>query len=252
MERNASSRPMTRDPKTVDDRTPRDSPPDPSGDLPDWIRRIEAAVWVCDAEQRLLYLNEHAERLLGGRRGPGRRCFECFLGKDTYGGAICSETCEVRRRAEAGLALSPSLWRQVAGKECWLILVPIPLRAPEDGGTWIVHVAQELGSLARIRDYLERIAHREPDASPPRERLARLSAREREILSLLAADRHPKAIARGLFVSVATVRNHVQHALAKLGVHSAQEAVALFLLYGGTVEGGGGGSRSSSPGSPAG
>jgi DNA-binding NarL/FixJ family response regulator len=37
-------------------------------------------------------------------------------------------------------------------------------------------------------------------------------------------------IAKRLFVSHATVRNHVQHILAKLGAHSILESIALHLL----------------------
>jgi len=37
-------------------------------------------------------------------------------------------------------------------------------------------------------------------------------------------------------VSYATARNHVQHILAKLEVHSTQEAVALFLVRDGNPQ----------------
>ncbi|MDH4038859.1 MAG: helix-turn-helix transcriptional regulator [Candidatus Krumholzibacteria bacterium] len=59
---------------------------------------------------------------------------------------------------------------------------------------------------------------------------AELTQREREILSLLAEDATLHEIAERLGVSYATVRNHVQHILRKLGVHSILEAVAVFLL----------------------
>jgi DNA-binding CsgD family transcriptional regulator len=59
-----------------------------------------------------------------------------------------------------------------------------------------------------------------------------LTAREREILARLAQDEDLPAIAAHLYVSHATVRNHVQHILAKLDVHSTLEAVALHLLDG--------------------
>jgi two-component system nitrate/nitrite response regulator NarL len=47
-----------------------------------------------------------------------------------------------------------------------------------------------------------------------------------EVLRLLADGRSTKAVAEALHVSPATVRNHVQNVLAKLGVHSRLEAVA--------------------------
>jgi DNA-binding NarL/FixJ family response regulator len=57
-----------------------------------------------------------------------------------------------------------------------------------------------------------------------------LSPREREVLSLLAADVSLYEIAERLSISHTTVRNHVQHILSKLAVHSTLEAVAVWLL----------------------
>jgi DNA-binding NarL/FixJ family response regulator len=56
---------------------------------------------------------------------------------------------------------------------------------------------------------------------------ADLSPREREVLAYLCNGRDPAAIAAALGLSVNTVRNHVQHVLAKLGAHSQLEAVAI-------------------------
>jgi DNA-binding CsgD family transcriptional regulator len=56
-----------------------------------------------------------------------------------------------------------------------------------------------------------------------------LSAREVEVLRLLADGVSTSAVADSLFISVATVRNHIQKTLRKLDVHSKLEAVALAL-----------------------
>lgn len=56
--------------------------------------------------------------------------------------------------------------------------------------------------------------------------LVQLTAREREILSLLAVGMGTAAIAGHLAISTATVRNHVQRIIAKLRVHSRLAAVA--------------------------
>jgi DNA-binding NarL/FixJ family response regulator len=54
----------------------------------------------------------------------------------------------------------------------------------------------------------------------------RLTARELEILRLMADGLDTKALAERLVVSSTTVRTHVQSILAKLGAHSRLEAVA--------------------------
>ncbi|MFD6447338.1 response regulator [Promicromonospora sp. NPDC060204] len=53
-----------------------------------------------------------------------------------------------------------------------------------------------------------------------------LSARELEVLRLVAAGRSNDAVARELFVSVATVKSHLAHINTKLGTQSRTEAVA--------------------------
>ena len=54
-----------------------------------------------------------------------------------------------------------------------------------------------------------------------------LTAREREVLALLADGLSSEAIASRLYLSANTVRNHVQSLLTKLGAHSRLEAVSI-------------------------
>jgi len=62
--------------------------------------------------------------------------------------------------------------------------------------------------------------------------LHRLSQREQEILGLLANGWSNRRIAEECFLSLNTVRTHVQNILVKLGVHSKLEAVAFALEHG--------------------
>jgi DNA-binding NarL/FixJ family response regulator len=57
--------------------------------------------------------------------------------------------------------------------------------------------------------------------------LAELTPREREVIELLAAGRNSKQIARQLVISPRTAGTHIQNILAKLGVHSRAQAVAV-------------------------
>jgi len=63
-------------------------------------------------------------------------------------------------------------------------------------------------------------------------RLARLSGREREVLSLLAEGGSRQSIATDLYISPDTARTHLQHIFAKLGVRSKLEAVSLVVSEG--------------------
>ena len=82
-----------------------------------------------------------------------------------------------------------------------------------------------LGSL------LHELINRRRAEDARRDRLARLSAREREVLSLLGVGSDHESIARALVISPQTARTHIQNVLNKLEVHSRVEAVALALEY---------------------
>jgi DNA-binding NarL/FixJ family response regulator len=66
--------------------------------------------------------------------------------------------------------------------------------------------------------------------------LASLTPRERAVLACLAEGAgHREAIAKQLHLSVNTVRTHLQNIMAKLGVHSALEVVALARVHWGSL-----------------
>ena len=64
----------------------------------------------------------------------------------------------------------------------------------------------------------------EPRAREP-EPVAGLSAREREVLTLLAEGLSNAEIGRALFISPITVRNHVSSIFAKLQVSNRRQAM---------------------------
>jgi DNA-binding NarL/FixJ family response regulator len=94
------------------------------------------------------------------------------------------------------------------------------IRGVARGETWLP--PRETGNVVRL------LLH-EQDRRREHERLlASLTPRERGVLTCLAEGTgHRDAIARQLGLSVNTVRTHLQNIMAKLGVHSALEAVAL-------------------------
>jgi len=94
------------------------------------------------------------------------------------------------------------------------------IRGVVRGETWLPAV--EAGSVMRL-------LLREQDRQSEAERLlAALTPRERAVLACLAGGAGRRAaVADQLHISINTVRTHLQNLMAKLGVHSALEAVAL-------------------------
>jgi two-component system NarL family response regulator len=104
-------------------------------------------------------------------------------------------------------------------KDCALADLIVTVRALHRGET--VVPTSILGGLI---DYLigRRRQHQDILA-----RLAPLTRREREVLSLLADGADNKVIASTLVISPQTARTHIQNIIGKLGVHSRLEAAML-------------------------
>lgn len=84
------------------------------------------------------------------------------------------------------------------------------IRAVADGGSYL--------SPAIARRVMDRAGRRERDTT--------LTARELEILRMLAEGARPADVAQRLFLSVKTVKNHLTSIYAKLGVQTGAQAVA--------------------------
>lgn len=86
-------------------------------------------------------------------------------------------------------------------------------------------------SAAVLRRLVDHFVRRPPEqVSAPA--LATLSEREREVLGLIGAGHSNTEIAKALLISVATVKTHVRHILAKLDLRDRVQAVVLAHRHG--------------------
>jgi DNA-binding NarL/FixJ family response regulator len=101
--------------------------------------------------------------------------------------------------------------------------------APEEQLLAGIRIVADGGSLfapAVTRRLIERFAGSAPPTEPP-PALAELTAREAEILELVARGLSNAEIAERLVVSQHTVKTHVAHVLGKLGLRDRVQAVVL-------------------------
>jgi DNA-binding CsgD family transcriptional regulator len=114
------------------------------------------------------------------------------------------------------------------GKELTLDFSTTLVRDEKRKTQAIVHTFRDVTERRRLETHLRQaLGNQPPVKEEPPESAGQLTAREKEILKLLASGLSTSEMAKLLSISRATVRNHVQNTLTKLGVHSKLEAVVL-------------------------
>ncbi len=100
-------------------------------------------------------------------------------------------------------------------------LTRLAAHAPAGAGLTIdFEAAEQLGQPM--------VVLRVPQATRPDPRFADLSPREREVAALVARGARNKDIAAELFISVATVKDHVHNILSKTGLSTRAAVAALW------------------------
>ena len=194
------------------------------------IRALERAgdgVFTIEADGRIKTWNRAAEKILGytARQAIGRACCDVLMGRDDRDNLMCYAGCQVRSLAALGESIQSfdMRTRTKSGHPAWLNVSVLSVADGRPGGL-IVHLFRDVtASKELLRLVHERLAAAAGHQNPAAETLTR---REVEILRLLATGGRTGDIAERLHVSRATVKNHVQSILVKLGVHSRLEAVA--------------------------
>jgi DNA-binding CsgD family transcriptional regulator len=245
---------MSRTPLSIDAKasTPRHKAPD----LLDLLASGEPPAFANDQNHRIIFWNKGAERLMErtAAQALGRLCHEIFCGRDPFGNRFCGESCTVTstiRRHEAMNRFEITTGERSRSKSIGMTVLEIPDSRP--GHFTAVHIMEHIDEKSRLAREINRLREvvgpltlpsASPDGSVPialqtshsgapkaadldPSVAEQLSDRELDVLRAIASGQANKDIANALHISVATTRNHVQHILKKLNVHSKLEAVAL-------------------------
>lgn len=193
-------------------------------DAKDIVASTQDPAIAIDAGGVILAWNRAAERLLGYQepQARGRFCWEVVSGRDVFGNDYCDVGCPLLRMAQRHRAIyrCELCFRTGSGK---FVHVGVSTLAVPDNSRSEVVIVHLLTPVAPASGCEAPIPWK-PGAGGSD---YRLTARETEILGLLAEGQGTAAIAKKIFVAVSTVRNHIKRILGKLEVHSRLEAVSL-------------------------
>lgn len=196
--------------------------------LDDAIARAGDGAFAIGPDGRIVLWNRAAEKMLGygAREAIGRPCCDLFVGHDDSGNRLCYQGCHVMSLVKMGDPIQSfdMQTRTKAGRPIWVNLSTLTVPAGQPGGPLTVHLFRDVTATKELLGLVRERLTAPAVAEPTRESLTR---RELEILRMIATGVSTKAAADTLHVSPATVRNHVQNILGKLGAHSRLEAVAM-------------------------
>ncbi|UCF68289.1 MAG: PAS domain S-box protein [Acidobacteriota bacterium] len=199
-------------------------------------------VCAVDLNQRVVLWNEPAERLLdfAAEEVLGKHCYGVIGGTNEQGCTLCRKQCAVMQLAAEGVpsATQDVYARTKSGDRKWVNVTTILVSSGLKELAVVVHLLRDATKridlerehsqlLARLADWTESPSVRDSSSQPSPALLERLTERERQVLHLVARGTDTDSIAGELFISSATVRNHVHNILQKLGVRNRLEALAL-------------------------
>jgi PAS domain S-box-containing protein len=190
-------------------------------DLGALFQETSDGVCAVDPQGRVALWNRAAERIVGFTAPEvlGRLCCHVFVGSDGLGAPLCYNGCHLpspgdRWASSRRFALTT---RAKVGAPVRLVIDAFPVHDARGERSAVVHLFRYL-SPPRRPGQVPGVESAEAEAI--------LTPRELEVLRLIAGGANTRVIATRLVISPATVRNHVQNLLGKLGVHSRLEAVA--------------------------
>jgi DNA-binding CsgD family transcriptional regulator len=151
----------------------------------------------------------------------GGRAAACLAGVDDYGNRYCTDDCPIVSIATRGDSVRQFRIRAKTkgGEKVALEVSVLKFMLREGNGMLLLHTVRPAEAAEEAP-----AAHKEAPDDP---RLRELTAREIEVLGLLASGEKTRAIAGRLGIAPLTARNHINNMFEKLDVHSKAEAIAL-------------------------
>jgi DNA-binding CsgD family transcriptional regulator len=181
--------------------------------------------YAVDRKGKIVAWNQAAEQTFGYTESGalGQRCWELLSGRDVYGNQSCCEGCPVRATAFNDEPINRfQVDFKTATHERKRFTVSTLMLFNDPGKEVFVHLCRAESDV-----HESKASKRPTKHSAINKQRKTLTLRQIEVLTLLHKGMTVAEIAAELGVCPSTVRNHTQHILLKLQVHSRFEAVAL-------------------------
>ena len=193
--------------------------------------RTGDAVYVVGPDYTIVHWDERMESLSGmlSEKALGKRCYEAVMGEGEGGQPFCAHGCTVMHLAQEGRPVSSYEMRirTRSGRRKWVSASNLTIKTEE--GPYLVHLlrdSQGTHDTIEMARGLIQLSSKEDAPAPRRRDIPALTPRQLEVLKLLSEGKSAKEIGSELYLSQATVRNHIRSLFQALGAHSQLDALA--------------------------
>ena len=181
------------------------------------------------ADQDLSIAKKAAVQGIQHRPFPTHTGAETVMGEGEGGQPFCAHGCSVMHLARAHRPVSSYEMRirTRSGRRRWANASNLTIETEE--GPYLVHLLRDSqgthDTLEMARGLIQLSSKGEAPV-PSRRDVPALTPRQLEVLKLLSEGKNAKEIGGALYLSQATVRNHIRSLFQALGVHSQLEVLA--------------------------
>jgi PAS domain S-box-containing protein len=217
--------------------------------LPQLTELLESTAdgaFAVNSNLEIVYWNQAAQEILGFDQEStiGYPCYRVLQGLDEGNRPFCRAYCYVANAMSRREPVTNYDMRALTSKgdRQWLNMSVVYQQGAEDEDALIIHLFRDRTHNKEIEALFSKVLEvalngdglpaEVSTSSDARSLFQELTAREREVLALLAEGLGTRNLAQRLVISPNTVRNHIQNILQKLNVHSRAEAVAIAIRHG--------------------
>jgi len=193
--------------------------------------RTGDAVYVVGPDYTIVHWDQNMESLSGvlSEEALGKPCYETVMGEGEGGQPFCAHGCALMHLAQEGRPVSSYeiRIRTRSGQKRWVSASNLTIETEE--GPYLVHLfrdSQGTHDTLEMARGLIQLSSKVEAPAPRRRDIPALTPRQLEVLKLLSEGKSAREIGSDLYLSQATVRNHIRALLVALGAHSQLEVLA--------------------------